>query len=117
MLLVNLLTWFIIARTTDVRLFKNSPALPLPLLGDAVPLVGFYLGVPLLLFAFYISFHFFLLRLWGGLGITGGLSRRKHLGQEWPLVRDGAGAQSLQVAEGDSLAVVFRGDGNFHPPG
>src|SRR5437879_13085377 len=67
MLLVNLLTCFIIARTTDVRLFKNSPALPLPLLGDAVPLVGFYLGAPLLLFAFYISFHFFLLRLWGGL--------------------------------------------------
>jgi len=67
MLLVNLLAWFIIARTTDVRLFKNSPALPLPLLGDAVPLVGFYLGAPLLLFAFYISFHFFLLRLWGGL--------------------------------------------------
>src|SRR2546422_5720915 len=62
MLLVNLLTCFIIARTTDVRLFKNSPALPLPLLGDAVPLVGFYLGAPLLLFAFYISFHFFLLR-------------------------------------------------------
>ena len=67
MLLVNLLTWFIIARTTDVRLFKNSPALPLPFLGDAIPLVGFYLGAPLLLFAFYISFHFFLLRLWGGL--------------------------------------------------
>ncbi len=69
MLLVNLLTWCIIATTTDLHLLKNSPALPLPRIGNAVPMIGFYLGAPVLLFGFYIFFHFLLLRLWGGLAI------------------------------------------------
>lgn len=63
----HLIIWLVIGGTTDIRLLKNSPALPFSKLGDALPMAGFYLGVPLLLFCFFIAFHFFLLRLWGGL--------------------------------------------------
>lgn len=54
--------------TTDVRLILNASALPFThLLGNALPMVGFYLGAPLVLFALFLRFHFLLLRLWGSI--------------------------------------------------
>jgi uncharacterized protein YjbI with pentapeptide repeats len=53
--------------TTDVRLLLNASALPLTFLGNALPMTGFYLGAPIVLFALYLRFHFLLLRLWGSI--------------------------------------------------
>ncbi len=58
---------FLCAATTDLRLLQNSSALPAVIFGNALPMSGFYLGGPLLLFGLYLRFHFLLLRLWGSL--------------------------------------------------
>lgn len=68
MLVLCAFTSAIIAATTDAQLLKNSAFLPLPRVANAVPIVGFYLFLPVLLFAFYLYFHFYLQRLWDGLG-------------------------------------------------
>lgn len=57
----------LIAFTSDIRLLLNASALPIPHTGNLLPMSGFYLGGPLLLFLLYIRFHFLLLRLWGGM--------------------------------------------------
>ncbi len=66
-LLLSALTCLVVATTTDAQLLKNSASLPLPRLGDAIPMLGFYLFLPVLLFGFYLYFHFYLQRLWDGL--------------------------------------------------
>lgn len=53
--------------TTDVQLVKNAPA-PIPLAGNVMPTLGFYLIGPMLLAGAYIAFHFYLQRLWDALG-------------------------------------------------
>ncbi|HKV26966.1 MAG TPA: pentapeptide repeat-containing protein [Candidatus Acidoferrales bacterium] len=63
MTIVCAFVWLIVARTKDVQLLRNSPAL-----GNAMPTVAFYLVAPLLLAGAYIGFHFFLQRLWDALG-------------------------------------------------
>lgn len=67
MLLACLYALLTIATTTDTRLLTNSASSPLPILGTAIPIVWFYLAVPLLLLGHYIYFHVHLLRLWEGL--------------------------------------------------
>src|SRR5947209_11447588 len=57
----------LIAFTSDVRLVMNASAIPIPKLGNVLPMVGFYLGGPILLFIVYLRFHFVLLRLWGSM--------------------------------------------------
>src|SRR5262252_2713959 len=57
----------LIAFTTDVRLIVDGPAIPIGRLGKALPMSGFYLGAPLLLFFLYLRFHFLLLSLWGNM--------------------------------------------------
>lgn len=57
----------LIGFTTDVRLIVNGSAIPVPRLGHLLPMNGFYLGAPILLFAVYLRFHFLLLRLWGNM--------------------------------------------------
>jgi uncharacterized protein YjbI with pentapeptide repeats len=57
----------LILLTTDVRLVLNASAIPLSHFGNILPMTGFYLGGPLLLFLAYVRFHFLLLRLWGGM--------------------------------------------------
>lgn len=66
-LAASLLLVVIVASTTDLRLLKNSPAVPVSALGNEMPTVGFFLGAPLFLFALYLWFHFLVLRLWGSL--------------------------------------------------
>src|SRR5437899_10210485 len=57
----------LIAFTTDVRLLLNASALPIPRLGNVLPMTGLYLGGPLVLLALSLRFHFLLLRLWGSM--------------------------------------------------
>jgi uncharacterized protein YjbI with pentapeptide repeats len=57
----------LIAFTSDIRLLLNASAIPIPHTGNLLPLSGFYLGGPLLLFFLYLRFHFLLLRLWGSM--------------------------------------------------
>jgi uncharacterized protein YjbI with pentapeptide repeats len=63
MTIVCALVWLVVARTKDVQLLRNSPAV-----GNAMPTIAFYLIAPLLLAGAYIGFHFFLQRLWDALG-------------------------------------------------
>ncbi len=62
MTVICALVWLVVARTKDVQLLRNSPAV-----GDAMPTVAFYLVAPLLLAGTYIGFHLFLQRLWDAL--------------------------------------------------
>jgi uncharacterized protein YjbI with pentapeptide repeats len=57
----------LIAFTTDVRLIVDGAAIPVGRFGKALPMSGFYLGAPLLLFFLYLRFHFLLLSLWGNM--------------------------------------------------
>jgi uncharacterized protein YjbI with pentapeptide repeats len=66
-LAVSAICCLMIVFTTDVRLLLNASALPFSHLGNALPMTGFYLGAPLVLFALYLRFHFLLLRLWGSI--------------------------------------------------
>lgn len=66
-LLLSATVSLIIGATTDVQLLKNSASLPLSHVGDAIPMVGFYLFLPVLLFGLYLYFHFYMQRLWDGL--------------------------------------------------
>jgi uncharacterized protein YjbI with pentapeptide repeats len=67
MLSLSAVCCLLIATTSDLRLILNSSAIPLAHLGNILPMAGFYLGGPLLLFIAYVRFHFLLLRLWGGM--------------------------------------------------
>jgi uncharacterized protein YjbI with pentapeptide repeats len=58
----------LIALTTDVRLLLDESATVTARIPKILPLQGFYLGVPLLLLAFYLRMQFLLLRLWGSMG-------------------------------------------------
>src|ERR1700730_15551910 len=65
-LAVSAICCLMILFTTDARLLLNTSALP-AYFGNALPMTGFYLGAPLVLFALYLRFHFLLLRLWGSI--------------------------------------------------
>src|SRR4029077_1879311 len=67
MLSLSAICCLLVGFTTDVRLVMNASAIPISRLGNVLPMVGFYLGGPLLLFAIYLRFHFLLLRLWGNM--------------------------------------------------
>ena len=66
-LAVSAICCLLIVCTTDVRLLVNASAFPIARVGNVLPMTGFYLGGPLLLFALYLRFHFLLLRLWGSM--------------------------------------------------
>jgi uncharacterized protein YjbI with pentapeptide repeats len=65
MLTASVLCSLLVAFTSDVRLVMNASAIPR--LGNILPMSGFYLGGPILLFVAYLRFHFVLLRLWGSM--------------------------------------------------
>jgi len=67
LLLVSAACWILIALTTDPRLTLNTSAIPVPRMGNLLPMTGFYLGGPLLLLLLYLRFHFLLLRLCGNM--------------------------------------------------
>jgi uncharacterized protein YjbI with pentapeptide repeats len=67
MLSVAAICCLLIVCTSDLRLVMNASAIPLPRVGNLLPMVGFYLGGPILLFVTYLRFHFVLLRLWGSM--------------------------------------------------
>ena len=67
MLTASAICCLLITFTSDARLVMNASAIPVPHLGNVLPLDGFYLGGPILLFVAYLRFHFVLLRLWGSM--------------------------------------------------
>jgi len=66
-LAISAVCLLLIGFTTDLRLLVNGPAIPIPHIGRALPMMGFYLGAPMLLACLYLRFHFLLLRLWGNM--------------------------------------------------
>ena len=57
-----------VATTTDVRLVTNSASSPLPIIGTAIPIAGFYWAAPFILMCLYGYFLLYLQRLWESLG-------------------------------------------------
>jgi len=57
----------LIAFTSDVRLIVDGATIPIGRFGKILPMSGFYLGAPLLMFFLYLRFHFLLLSLWGNM--------------------------------------------------
>jgi|SRR5208337_3255274 len=53
-----------LATAPDVNLITNRPTSPLPTIQASVPVVGFYVIVPLLLLCAYFYFNFYLQKLW-----------------------------------------------------
>jgi len=64
MLLICVYSGLTIATTKDIPLLTNSATSQLPIIGTAVPIVGFYMVAPVLLLCFYAYFHLYLQRLW-----------------------------------------------------
>ena len=58
-------SWLTIATTTDVRLLTNTSSSPLPVIGTAVPIAGFYGAAPVLLLGVFLFLHLGLQHLWG----------------------------------------------------
>jgi uncharacterized protein YjbI with pentapeptide repeats len=62
-----LYSWLTIGTTKDVALLTNSASSPLPIIGTALPIVGFYTVAPIVLLAMYFYFHLNMQRLWEAL--------------------------------------------------
>lgn len=62
-----LYSWLTIGTTKDAALLTNSASSPLPIIGTALPIVGFYIVAPILLLALYFYFHLNMQRLWEAL--------------------------------------------------
>jgi uncharacterized protein YjbI with pentapeptide repeats len=59
--------WLTTGTTKDAALLTNSASSPLPIIGTALPIVGFYLVAPILLLALYLYFHLNMQRVWEAL--------------------------------------------------
>ena len=70
MLSLSAICCLLVATTSDLRLILNSSAIPVTRLGNVLPMTGFYLGGPLLLFIAYVRFHFLLVASVGRHGGT-----------------------------------------------
>jgi uncharacterized protein YjbI with pentapeptide repeats len=68
MLLGCAYTVLTIGTTTDARILTNSASSPLPIIGTQIPIVGFYVFAPPLLFGFYLYFHMCMANIWKRLG-------------------------------------------------
>ncbi|MGH9794003.1 MAG: pentapeptide repeat-containing protein [Candidatus Acidiferrales bacterium] len=64
LLATGLLIGILVAGTTDLQIVRNSPVLPIPYIGEALPVEGFFMLIPILLLFFYLFVHITLLRLW-----------------------------------------------------
>ncbi len=64
LLAAGLLIGILVAGTTDLQIVRNSPVLPIPYVGAALPAEGFFMLIPILLLFFYLFVHITLLRLW-----------------------------------------------------
>lgn len=53
-----------IATTRDVLLLRDAPLIPLPKLDAALPISGFYVVMPLVIFALFLYLHVSMERLW-----------------------------------------------------
>ena len=62
-----LYSWLTIGTTKDAALLTNSSSSPLPIIGTALPIVGFYSVAPIILVGLYCYFHMNMQRLWEAL--------------------------------------------------
>ena len=69
MLLACLYVLITIATTADTRLLTNSASSPLPFIGVEIPIVGFYIVVPVILLAIYSYLGLYMQRLWEHLAV------------------------------------------------
>jgi uncharacterized protein YjbI with pentapeptide repeats len=53
-----------IATTRDVLLLRDAPLIPIPRLGAALPISGFYVVMPLVIFGLFLYLHVSMERLW-----------------------------------------------------
>jgi len=53
-----------IATTRDVLLLRDAPLIPIPRLGAGLPISGFYVVMPLVIFALFLYLHVSMERLW-----------------------------------------------------
>lgn len=63
-----LFSWLTLATTTDVMLLTNSASSALPIIQARVPIVWFYLVMPVILIGLYFYLHLHLQRIWEGFG-------------------------------------------------
>ncbi len=54
--------------TTDSVLIANSSSTPLPIIGTQIPILGFYIVAPFILFGLYVYFHLCMQNIWERLG-------------------------------------------------
>jgi uncharacterized protein YjbI with pentapeptide repeats len=54
----------ILVRTRDAQLLSNAPLLPIPRVGNLIPILAFYLVGPIFLVGLYIGIHLVLQRMW-----------------------------------------------------
>lgn len=57
-------SWLTIGMTTDAKLLTNSASSPLPIIQTTIPIASFYVIAPVILFALFLYFHFYLRWLW-----------------------------------------------------
>ncbi len=63
-----LYAWLTIGASSDANLIVNAASAPLPIIQAPVPMVGFFIAGPAILFVLYLYLHLYLARLWRELG-------------------------------------------------
>ncbi len=56
-----------VAITSDARLILDGQTIPIPRLGNALPINAFYLSAPIFLLVLFVRFQFLLLRVWSSM--------------------------------------------------
>ena len=64
LLIICIYTILAVLSTNDRSLITNSPIQFIPDTGIGVPVISFYVTVPILVFSFYVYVHLYLYRLW-----------------------------------------------------
>jgi hypothetical protein len=57
-------TWLTLSATRDIGLLTNDYSAKLPIIGVEIPIIGFYIVMPMLLVTLFFYFHIYLQRLW-----------------------------------------------------
>ena len=58
------LSWLRILTTRDIQFLRDAPLVPLPGMGSVLPISGFFVVMPIVLFTLFLSVHISLERLW-----------------------------------------------------
>jgi uncharacterized protein YjbI with pentapeptide repeats len=58
------LSWLRILTTRDIQFLRDAPLVPIPGMSSVLPISGFFVVMPIVLFALFLSVHISLERLW-----------------------------------------------------